>query len=255
MRLHSRFLYHINIAGSFNLFAVRPSFWYPKFMDKDFLKQNAEHLGISLNDVQLDKFCIYHKDLLNWNDKINLVSVKSAEDLVSRHFLDSLTALRFIDKQNVRLLDIGSGAGFPGIPLKIARPSLEVYLLESNRKKTSFLKYIVRELQLDGIFVVHDRAEHLMKNNIWSEFFDLVVSRAAFHLEEFIKFSAFFLTAEGQFIALKGEGIEPEFSQCVKNATTTNLFELLQCDTDVYHQGKTGKIIVGKRLKKDKKPF
>ena len=105
-------------------------------MDKDFLKQSAEHFGISLNDAQLDKFSIYHKELLNWNEKINLVSKKASKDLVVRHFLDSLTAARFIDKPNARVFDIGSGAGFPGIPLKIARPSLEVYLLESNRKKT-----------------------------------------------------------------------------------------------------------------------
>ncbi|MBN1473277.1 MAG: 16S rRNA (guanine(527)-N(7))-methyltransferase RsmG [Syntrophaceae bacterium] len=224
-------------------------------MDKFFLKQNAGHLGITLDDAQLDKFYTYHKELLNWNDKINLVSEQSAKDITARHFLDSLTALRFIDKQSARVLDIGSGAGFPGIPLKIARPSLEVYLLESNRKKTSFLKYLVRELQLDKVIVVHDRAEHLMKNKAWKEFFDFVVSRAAFHLEDFIQFSAFFLRAQGQFIALKGEGVEPEFSQCVKNATTVKIFELLQYDTDVYPQGKKGKIIVGKRLKKDKKPF
>jgi 16S rRNA (guanine527-N7)-methyltransferase len=255
MRLHPKILYHINIPGSFNLFAVRPPFWYPKLMDKIFLKQNAGHLGITLNDAQLDKFCIYHKELLDWNEKINLVSEQSAKNITARHFLDSLTALRFIDKQNARVLDIGSGAGFPGIPLKIARPSLEVYLLESNRKKASFLKYIVRELQLDKIIVVHDRAEHLMKNNIWKEFFDFVVSRAVFHLEEFINFSSFFLSAEGQFVALKGEGVENEFSQCVKNATTVNIFELLQYDINVYPQGKKGKIIVGKRLKKDKKPF
>jgi len=224
-------------------------------MDKVFLKQNAGHLGITLDDAQLDKFCIYHKELLNWNEKINLVSEQSAKNITARHFLDSLTALRFIDKQNARVLDIGSGAGFPGIPLKIARPSLEVYLLESNRKKTSFLKYIVRELHLDKVVVIHDRAEHLMKNDTWKESFDLVVSRAAFHLEEFVKFCAFFLVGEGQFIALKGESVEPEFSQCVKNATTANLFQLLQHDTDVYPQGKKGKIIVGKRLKKVKKLF
>jgi 16S rRNA (guanine527-N7)-methyltransferase len=224
-------------------------------MDNLLLQQNAKRLGITLSDAQLHQFCIYHKELLNWNEKINLVSEQSAKDLVARHFLDSLTAARFIDKQNARTLDIGSGAGFPGIPLKLACPSLEVYLLESNRKKTSFLKYIVRELQLDKVIVVYDRAEHLMKNNIWKEFFDLLVSRAAFHLEEIIKFSAFFLAAEGQFIALKGEGVEPEFSQCVNKTTASNIFKLLQYDTDVYPQGKKGKIIVGKRLKKDKKPF
>jgi 16S rRNA (guanine527-N7)-methyltransferase len=224
-------------------------------MDKDFLKQSAEHLGISLNDAQLDKFSVYHKELLNWNEKINLVSEKSAKDLVSRHFLDSLTALRFIDKQNARVLDIGSGAGFPGIPLKIACPSLKVYLLESNRKKTSFLKYIIRKLQLDEVIVINNRAEHLMKNDTWKEFFDFLVSRAAVHLEEIINFSVFFLAAEGQFIALKGEGVESEFSQCVKNTTALNIFQLLRYDTDVYPQGKKGKIIVGKRLKKDKKPF
>lgn len=224
-------------------------------MDKALLQQNAKQLGIALSDTQLDQFACYQKELLAWNTKINLVSEKSAADIVGRHFLDSLTALQFIDTQQARVLDIGSGAGFPGLPLKIARPTLELFLMESNRKKVSFLKHIIRELKLEGISVAHQRAQSLIKNKIWHEFFDIVISRAAFHLPELISFSAFFLAPGGRFIALKGEDVENEFSQCVKIATVTDLFELFQYDIKSYPQGKSGKIIVGKRLKNDKKIF
>jgi len=224
-------------------------------MNKDSFKYNAQQMGIALSDTQLHKFDIYQRELLTWNLKINLISEKSAQEIATRHFLDSLTALQFIDKQNARVLDIGSGAGFPGIPLKIALPTLKLYLMESNRKKVSFLKHIIRELYLEETFIVHNRAEHVIKNKNWQEIFDIVVSRAAFHLPEFISFSTFFLTANGKFIALKGNDVEAEFSQCVKKTTVTGLFELFQHDTITYTHDKKRKIIVGKKLKKDKNIF
>ncbi|MEQ8160948.1 MAG: 16S rRNA (guanine(527)-N(7))-methyltransferase RsmG, partial [Smithellaceae bacterium] len=94
------------------------------------------------------QFDIYRRELLKWNEKTNLISDKSAGEIESRHFLDSLTALKFIGSENSRIIDIGCGAGFPGIPLKIASPALQLYLVETNRKKVSFLKHIVRLLNL-----------------------------------------------------------------------------------------------------------
>ena len=224
-------------------------------MDESFFKHNALTMGISLSNEQMEQFNLYRQELLVWNTKINLISEKSAQEVDSRHFLDSLTALRFIDKENARVLDIGSGAGFPGLPLKIARPTLELYLMESNRKKASFLKHIIRKLQLEKTIVSHCRAEDMLKQNNWHEYFDIVISRAAFRLSEFISFSVFFLAEGGKFIALKGDNSENEFVLCAKDKNVSVLFELFQYDTVEYFTEKRRKIVVGKKLKKEKKIF
>ena len=214
------------------------------------LLQNARHLGIELNEQQLAQFDVYKNELLQWNAKTNLISEKSAQEIASRHFLDSLTALQFIDNQRARIIDIGSGAGFPGIPLKIARPDLQLYLMESNRKKVSFLKHIVRLLNLTETVVLYERAENLIKDNKWKDFFDVVISRAVFKLPEFLSLGAFFLAPQGTLIALKGSDVENEFLTCVKSATASCFNELFQYDVNSPLQDTQHKIIVGKKNNK-----
>jgi 16S rRNA (guanine527-N7)-methyltransferase len=237
--------------------AVMLPFCYLLIMEKEIilLGQDARELGIELSSIQLEQFDIYQRELLLWNAKTNLISEKSAQEIASRHFLDSLTALQFIDKQRARIIDIGSGAGFPGIPLKIACPDLQLYLMESNRKKVSFLKHITRLLNFTETVVLHERAENLIKNNKWKDFFDVVISRAAFKLPEFLSLSAFFLAPQGILIALKGSDVENEFSTCVKSATTSYFSELFQHDVIFPLRDIPHKIIVGKKIKKDKKTF
>jgi 16S rRNA (guanine527-N7)-methyltransferase len=237
------------------LFAATLSFCYLLIMENILLSSNAQKLGIVLNVTQIEQFNIYQRELLQWNAKINLISEKSAQEIVSKHFMDSLTALQFIDKQDARVLDIGSGAGFPGIPLKIAFPNLQLYLLESNRKKVSFLKHIIRLLSLSETFVLHERAENVMRNIKWKDFFDITISRAAFKLPELLSFGAFFLAPQGKLIALKGQDVETEFINCVKNATGYGFNELFQHDINPSLLGFPRKIIVGKKIKKDKKTF
>jgi 16S rRNA (guanine527-N7)-methyltransferase len=219
------------------------------------LGQAARELGIELSPLQMEQFDLYQKELLQWNAKTNLISEKSAQEIVSRHFLDSLTALQFIDNHAARIIDIGSGAGFPGIPLKIACPDLQLYLMESNRKKVSFLKHIIRLLNFTETVVLHERAENLIKNNKWKDFFDVVISRAAFKLPEFLSLGAFFLTPQGTLIALKGRDVDSEFLTCVKNATASYFDELFQYDINSPLRDTQHKIIVGKKVKKDKKAF
>jgi len=218
-------------------------------------QQQAQLAGVTLSDAQLNQFTLYHKELLSWNAKINLISKKSALDITGRHFLDSLSVTRFIDRPDARLLDIGSGGGFPGIPLKIAMPELEVHLLESNRKKTSFLKHIIRQLNLAGTQVIHERVQKAAQDEKRHEYYDYVVSRAVFHLQDLALLSAPFLSPEGKFIALKGEDVENEVIHCGKNATVVDFFELFQHNIDIYPQGRKSIIIVGKKLKKGKKTF
>jgi 16S rRNA (guanine527-N7)-methyltransferase len=182
----------------------------------DILRANAAtDLGISLNDGQLSLFAVYLRELLAWNEKINLVSVKSDLDIPIKHFIDSLTPLPLLKDTSKRLLDIGTGAGFPGVPLKIAMPSLKVFLLEASRKKASFLKHIIRTLDLDGITVIHNRVEHIMQDDTYKGFFDTVISRATLKIPDLLRFGAWFLCDNGILIAMKG----PDGGNEWKNAT------------------------------------
>jgi 16S rRNA (guanine527-N7)-methyltransferase len=213
------------------------------------LFQNAQHSGIKLNDLQLAQFAAYQKELLLWNAKTNLISEKTAGEIETKHFLDSLTALQFINKPDARIVDIGCGAGFPGLPLKIAEPKLELYLLETNRKKISFLKHIVRTLHLSHTFFLHDRVENLLSENKWKGFFDIVISRAAFKLPEFLPYAAFFLAKGGKFIALKGFDIDEELSQSNKLTDSFGFSELFQYDININFLGNPRKIIIGEKTK------
>ena len=182
--------------------------------DKSKIFSNAANaLGITLGARELSQFATYYNELLNWNEKINLVSVKSELDIPIKHFIDSLTLLPFIKNKTGRLLDIGSGAGFPGIPLKIILNSLKVSLLESSRKKTSFLKHIIRNLKLTDISVIHNRAESLMEHETHRGCFDVVASRATFKLPDFLQMGAFFLSGSGTLIAMKGKKSAEELTE------------------------------------------
>jgi 16S rRNA (guanine527-N7)-methyltransferase len=219
-----------------------------KKMDPDilWLKQQALKMNFCLDDEQLEKFDRFKQELLAWNQKINLISENSAREIVARHFLDSLTPLPFIEKSNAKILDVGSGAGFPGLPLKIANPLLAIYLLESNRKKVSFLKHVIRQLKLDHVWVVHDRIENLMRKNSWSETFDILISRAAFALSDLQVFCDFFLKADGTLVALKGPRAQEEIQKCLALKNHRKIHQFFQYDIELDFSGKPRKIIIGK---------
>lgn len=224
-------------------------FCYSVGMDHEMLSfmQHARQLGIGLNEYQLGQFDIYRKELLTWNAKTNLVSGKSAQEIVHRHFLDSLTALQYITKNYARVIDVGCGAGFPGIPLKIAAPALQLYLLETNRKKVSFLKHIVRLLNLVDTFVLHERAEHLQNTDHWQGYFDILISRAAFKLPDLLFFGAFFLKPAGKIIALKAQDMEAEFLQATQAAPDHGFNQLIPYDINYDFLEFPRKIIIGEK--------
>lgn len=230
-------------------FAAAGFFCYSSGMDEEILllRQNALRLGIALDDAQLAQFDVYKNELLLWNAKTNLVSEKSSHEIVERHFLDSLTARPFIQKTDARMMDIGCGAGFPGIPLKIALQAMELYLLESNRKKVSFLKHILRLLNLSSVYVLHDRVENIINKDLWKEKFDIVISRAAFKLDELFTFGEFFLAPEGQLIALKGPGAEQEIRHYLHSKNQSKISQLIQHDIEAFSGETTRKIIIGKK--------
>ncbi len=158
-----------------------------------------------------------------------------------------LTAMQFIQKNNARIIDVGCGAGFPGLPLKIALPSLEIYLLETNRKKVSFLKHIIRLLNLSNAVVLHDRVENIIKTDSWKEKFDILISRAAFKLSELLPQGEYFLAPGGELIALKGPNVDEDFAQCSSTINQYKISQLIQHDINVSFLEARRKIIIGKK--------
>ena len=211
------------------------------------LGKNAHHLGIELGKQQLSQFDVYKNELLQWNAKTNLISENSSQEIISRHFLDSLTALQFIHKADAQIIDVGCGAGFPGLPLKIARPTLKLYLLEINRKKVSFLKHVIRLLNLSDAVVLHDRVENIIKTGSWKEQFDILISRASFKLPDLLLQGEFFLAPGGHLIALKGSKVDKEFSQCLSTVNQYKISQFIQHDIRVPFLAAGRKIIIGKK--------
>ena len=218
-------------------------------MDQEILSlgKTARLLGVELGDTQLAQFDVYKNELLHWNAKTNLISEYSSQEIITRHFLDSLTAMQFIQKPNARIIDVGSGAGFPGLPLKIALPSLELYLLETNRKKVSFLKHIIRLLNLSDAVVLHDRVENIIKTDSWKEKFDILISRAAFKLSELLPQGEYFLAPGGALIALKGPKVDEDIAQCSSTINQYKISQLIQHDINVSFLEARRKIIIGKK--------
>jgi 16S rRNA (guanine527-N7)-methyltransferase len=179
----------------------------PEHINEDELKSTltdgARELGIGLDDEAQGRFIAYLKELKRWNKRINLVSAKSDVELIKRHFLDSLTICPYL-KGAGSLLDIGSGAGFPGLPVKIVLPRLRVVLVESTVKKVNFLRHVTRVLCLKDVEAIEGRAEDLSGLEGLKDSFDCVVSRALADLGVFYRLAEPFVSPGGMIIAMKG---------------------------------------------------
>lgn len=159
-----------------------------------------------LEKSQIDAFEKYENLLLEWNEKFNLTAITKPEEIEEKHFVDSLEILKYFDLKNKTLLDVGTGAGFPGIVLAIAEPKLKVTLLESNGKKVSFLKEVISQLKLKNIDVVQGRAEVLKQR----ENFDVVTARAVKELNILLEIAFHLVKVGGSLIAYKGSNGEEE---------------------------------------------
>lgn len=171
--------------------------------EKDFI-DNVKELGIDLNKEQLANLNTYYELLVSWNEKINLTAITNKEDVYLKHFYDSLTLTKVIDlNKEESLCDIGTGAGFPGLVLKICFPHLKVTLLDSLNKRLIFLKEVINVLGLKDVTLVHERAEeYALKNR---EVFDVVTARAVASLNILLEYSIPLVKENKYFIALKGK--------------------------------------------------
>jgi 16S rRNA (guanine527-N7)-methyltransferase len=175
-----------------------------KIEPRDILRRGCKRFGIQLDDYTLDQFMTYMNELKRWNRVYSLTSLENEKDIVIKHFLDSILYLTIMPEEISRIADAGSGAGFPGLPVKIIRPGLYVSLIESSRKKVAFLKNIIRRLNLSGVEVIHGRTEALDRK--YEGYFDAILSRATFKVKEFIKVASPYVRDGGSLIISKGPG-------------------------------------------------
>ena len=171
--------------------------------NRNLLVEGAKSFGIYLEDRDIEVFDLYLKELLKWNQKINLTAIRTEKGIVLRHFLDSLSVYPYLPRVST-LLDIGSGAGFPGIPLKMVEPSLEITLIDSVRKKVDFQRHIIRKLGLKGIETIHGRVQERAILEALEGRFDVVMSRAFSDIRSFLALSFPFLKKGGIVLAMKG---------------------------------------------------
>lgn len=178
-------------------------------MMKDLIISGSRQLDIPLDDVQVDKLMEYAGLLVEWNEKINLTAITDDEGIVTKHFLDSLTAIK-TGYVKGKVIDVGTGAGFPGLVLKIAKPEIKLTLLDSLNKRINFLKDVCEKVDINDVEFVHSRAEDGGKNRDYRGNFDTVVSRAVANLTVLSEWCIPFLKQGGYFLALKGPLAEQE---------------------------------------------
>ena len=175
------------------------------------LKNGLNELGLACSESQIQSFMIYLSELKKWNKAYNITALKTDEEIIIKHFLDSLLYLKAMPQGNIKLADIGTGGGFPGIPMKIMRPEIGLTLIEPSRKKASFLRNIVRTTGLSEISVLQKRIEQLGED--FNNCFDLIVSRATFGIKEFLDMACPFLNDAGRLVISKGPKAEDELRQ------------------------------------------
>lgn len=179
--------------------------------------QELEMLGIQLTDVQKEQFDRYYELLIEWNRVMNLTGITKYDEVNLKHFTDSLTIVRIKSMENVStLIDVGTGAGFPGIPIKIAFPHIKVTLLDSLNKRIKFLNQVVEELDLKDVVTLHGRAEDYAKKEKYREQFDLCASRAVANLSTLSEYCLPFVKKGGCFISYKSADSNEEIEQSKK---------------------------------------
>ena len=203
--------------------------------EKDF-----KELGIQLGDYQIEQFIKYYELLVEWNSFMNLTAITEFDDVFKKHFIDSISLIKAYDvNKKISVIDVGTGAGFPGLALKIAYPQMKITLLDSLNKRIQFLNEVINQLGLKDIDTVHGRAEDFAKPGKLREKYDLCVSRAVANLSTLSEYCLPFVKVGGQFISYKSEKIQEEAEQAKKaiailGGKYEKQIELYLPDSDIY---------------------
>ena len=171
---------------------------------KEVINIGADTFDIQIDSEKMDRFAAHAAELMQWNKKINLTTICKPLEIAVKHVLDSIIPSLIIPTDKKKMLDIGSGGGFPGIPLKILIPSLSVTLIDASRKKVNFVRHVIRTLKLENIDALHIRAEEMAGTTGFEKNFDIIISRALASLESFVAMALPLLSENGMIIALKG---------------------------------------------------
>ena len=218
--------------------------------------QDLKELGVSLTDKQIEQFLIYYELLTEWNSFMNLTAITEYEDVLKKHFVDSVSLIQAVDvRKELTLIDVGTGAGFPGLALKIAYPELKVTLLDSLQKRVQFLDAVIEKLGLEGIETIHGRAEDFAKPQKLRESFDLCVSRAVANLSTLSEYCLPFVKVGGYFIPYKSEKIAQEKEEAEKalellGGKFERQVEFMLPSSDIYRN-----LFVIKKVKETPKKF
>lgn len=182
---------------------------------KEIFQKYLSEIDIKLDEEKIIKFYNYMKILLEWNEKINLTAITEPEEVILKHFVDSLTIAKYINQQDT-LVDVGTGAGFPGIPLKIYRDDIKITLVDSLNKRINFLNEVITSLNLKNIEAIHSRAEEFGRNKKYREKFDIATSRAVANLTTLSEYLVPLVKENGKCISMKGPEIEEELKNSEK---------------------------------------
>ncbi|MBO5031169.1 MAG: 16S rRNA (guanine(527)-N(7))-methyltransferase RsmG [Lachnospiraceae bacterium] len=204
------------------------------------LRNGLKELDISLNDNQIEQFMRYYELLAEWNSFMNLTAITEFDEVCTKHFIDSLSLCKAIDcTEQYSVIDIGTGAGFPGIPLKIAFPNLKITLLDSLAKRVKFLNEVIAQLNLKDIEAIHGRAEDFAKPDLLRERFDICVSRAVANLSTLSEYCLPYVKVGGFFISYKSEKISEEMQSAHRAITAlggevSEQKEFMLPDSEIY---------------------
>ena len=182
---------------------------------KEIMKNYSNKLDINLSEIQVNQFYNYMNLLLEWNKVMNLTGITDPKEIIIKHFIDSLTVINKIDNKNT-IIDVGTGAGFPGIPIKIIFPETKVVLLDSLNKRINFLNEVIEKLKLKSIETVHGRAEDYGRDKKYREKFDIAIARAVAPLNILLEYLMPFVKVNGKCICMKGANTNEELKNSKK---------------------------------------
>lgn len=205
------------------------------------LIDGAKTIDINLSEKQIEKFILYKKLLQEWNKKINITSITEDREVDIKHFVDSIVPIKTnLFNGKLKVIDIGTGGGFPGVPLKIINEDLDILLLDSTNKKIRFLDEVIEKLELKNIEAYHGRAEELGRNEEFREKYDIAISRAVASLDTLSEYALPLVSIGGHFIAMKGPDVEEELKlgqNAIKllGGKVKNIEKIQLPNTDIIH--------------------